>query len=64
MSNNLLRDPAGVAPNPAKGESEIRAPALAARRRASRRETRPLLTLGGRLILFIQVHGGYFFWIQ
>src|ERR1700737_2760669 len=49
------------APNPAKGESEIRAPALAARRRASRRETPPLLSLGGRLILFIQVHGVYFF---
>src|ERR1700737_1705195 len=50
-------------PNPAKGPSEIRAPALAARRRASRRESPAPL---GRLILFMGGVSGvvYFFRIQ
>jgi hypothetical protein len=43
-------------PIPAKGESEMSAPAPAARRSASRRETpsEELLMPGGRLILFIR----------
>src|SRR5260221_4392254 len=44
-------------PNPAKGPSEIRAPALAARRRASRRESP---APPGRLILFMGAFWGYF----